>query len=101
DKLGTNHIIFHGYAVLYLDGRWLKATPAFDIMMCRDFNLPPVDFDGKSDAMFSDRGMDGKPFIEYVRDRGFFDDVPLDDMLPELREFYGTERMKFWEKAPD
>src|SRR6185295_6557504 len=28
-KMGTDLFVYHGYAELQLDGRWVKATPAF------------------------------------------------------------------------
>ncbi|MFC1963148.1 transglutaminase family protein [Chloroflexota bacterium] len=99
--LGTNHVLYHGYAALCINGIWVKATPAFNLEMCQDLRLPPVEFDGYRDALFSDRDLDGKPFIEYVNYRGFFDDVPLDAMLQEGNTFYGTERMSFWDKSSD
>lgn len=32
--LGTDVMVFHGSTELYLDGRWVKATPAFDRRLC-------------------------------------------------------------------
>ncbi len=100
DKLlgerGTNHIVYHSYSALYLNGRWLKATPAFDIDMCRRQRLTPVEFDAENDAMFPPQGVDGNPFIEYTEDRGFFDDVPLNDILEARTELYGSERIELW-----
>jgi len=31
--LGTNVLPFHGYAELYVDGKWVKSTPALDLKM--------------------------------------------------------------------
>ena len=30
----TDLFVFHGYTALNLDGKWVKATPAFDIRLC-------------------------------------------------------------------
>jgi len=67
--MGTTEIRLHGYAELYLDGRWVKVTPAFDRHMCEENRLVPVEFDGKSDAMLPARDADGAPHIEYLRER--------------------------------
>jgi len=103
DKLlherGTNQIVYHSYSALYLDGRWLKATPAFDAAMCRRLKVPLVEFDASHDAMFPARDLDGRPFIEYTQDRGFFDDIPLDDVLKARTELYGAERIGLWKKT--
>jgi len=79
--LGTNILPYNGYTELYIDGKWVKATPAFDIKMCRENRIIPVDFDGKNNAVLHSHNQDGKLHIEYLLDRGHYDDVPLDDIL--------------------
>lgn len=86
DILKSNIFPWHGYAELYLEGKWVKATPAFDINMCRELRLIPVEFDGRNDARFPSHNLDGKPHIEYILDRGIFDDVPLDNIRKALIE---------------
>lgn len=67
--LGGNVPIMHGYTELYLEGRWLKVTPAFDSTMCKEHRLIPVEFDGRNDAMFASSDRDGHRHIEYLRIR--------------------------------
>lgn len=78
--LETNVIPDHGYAELYLNGKWVKATPAFDLEMCQKNRIIPVEFDGKKDARFHPYTQDSRLHIEYVLDRGPYDDVPLDEV---------------------
>lgn len=68
----------HGYAELYLRDRWIKTTPVFDLGMCQKNRIVPVEFDGENDAKFHSHNQDGQLHIEYVMDRGPYDDVPLD-----------------------
>ncbi|MBA7646586.1 hypothetical protein ES703_54351 [subsurface metagenome] len=89
-KLGTNILPYHGYAELYIDGSWVKATPAFDLKMCRENRIIPVDFDGKNNAVLHSHNQDGKLHIEYLLDRGHYDDVPLDDIWRAMIERFGT-----------
>lgn len=77
---------WHGYAELYLDGKWVKATPAFDLRMCQAHGLIAVEFDGRNDARFPSHNIEGKPHIEYLLDRGPFDDVPLSEIRKALIE---------------
>jgi transglutaminase-like putative cysteine protease len=84
--LKSNIFPWHGYAELYLGGKWVKATPAFDLMMCQENRLIPVEFDGLNDARFHLHNLNGKPHIEYLLDRGPFDDVPLDEIRKALIE---------------
>jgi len=78
ELMGTNLFPSHGYAELYVEGKWVKATPAFDLKMCQQNGIIPVEFDGKNDAMFHSHNLDGKLHIEYIQDRGHFDDLPFD-----------------------
>jgi transglutaminase-like putative cysteine protease len=86
DILKSNVFPWHGYAELYLDGKWVKATPAFDLKMCQDNKLVPVEFDGRSNAMFPRYSQEGKPHIEYLLDRGPYDDIPLEEIRKALIE---------------
>ena len=88
--LGTNILPFHGYAELYLDGKWVKATPAFDIKLCEKNRLIPVEFDGRNDAMFHSHNQDEKLHIEYVKHLGnHYDDLPLERLQKILIETFG------------
>ncbi len=78
---GDNLFIYHGYVQLYLDGKWFKATPAFDLGMCQEQRIIPVDFDGKRDAQFHPYNKDGKFHIEYVREHGYYDDLPWEELM--------------------
>ena len=83
EMLETNVLPDHGYAELYINGRWIQATPALDIETCQKNRIIPVDFDGRNDAKFHSHTQDGKLHIEYLFDRGPHEDVPLD----EIREW--------------
>ncbi|MBE0479577.1 MAG: transglutaminase domain-containing protein [Dehalococcoidia bacterium] len=84
--LGTDIFPWHGYTDLYLSGKWVKATPAFDVRMCRENRFIPVEFDGRADARFPQYDLDGRPHIEYLLDRGPRDEVPLNDIRSALIE---------------
>ena len=49
----------------------------------------PVEFDGKNDAVFHSHDQDGRLHIEYVKDYGHYEDVPLDKILASFKA-YGT-----------
>ena len=89
ELLGTDLFACHGFTLLHLEGKWLKATPAFNAGLCERFGVPALDFDGRSDALFHPFDPSGRKYMEYVRDRGEFDDFPYDYMLQVLAEVYG------------
>ena len=43
--------IYHGYTDLRIDGKWVKATPAFNLALCARFRVKPLEFDGRADSI--------------------------------------------------
>jgi transglutaminase-like putative cysteine protease len=86
EMLITNVLPDHGYTELNINGRWVKTTPALDIETCQKNRIIPVDFDGRNDAKFHSHTQDGKLHIEYLFDRGPYEDVPL----IEIREWLSS-----------
>lgn len=87
--MGTNLFSYHGYTELYIDGKWVKATPAFDLKMCEEHRIIPVEFNGRHDALLHSRNSDGKLHIEYVQDHGHTPDVPVEEILGAWMQHYG------------
>src|SRR3546814_6199153 len=53
--MGTDVFFYHGFAELWLDGKWVKATPAFNIELCEKFRVLPLEFDGETEDRKSTR----------------------------------------------
>ncbi|MBI2059464.1 MAG: transglutaminase family protein [Nitrospirae bacterium] len=88
DRLGSDLFIFHGFTELFLADRWVKATPTFNLALCEKFGVKALDFDGAHDSLFHAFDKEGKKFMEYVRYRGSYADVPLDEMFAEFQRAY-------------
>lgn len=86
---GQDVFLFHGYSELYLDDRWVKATPAFNAELCARFGVEPIDFDGHHDALLHRYGPSGDTYMEYLHDRGTFEDLPLEEILSTFHDVYG------------
>jgi transglutaminase-like putative cysteine protease len=86
--MGGDLFLWHGYVSLLLDGRWVKATPAFNVELCRRFEVLPLEFDGTADSLLQPYNARQQRHMEYVQDRGLFDDVPFEAMSGELRAAY-------------
>jgi hypothetical protein len=84
----TDLFAWHGYTDLWIDGAWRKATPAFNLSLCEKFGLLPLDFDGVDDSIYHPFDRAGNRHMEYVRQRGAFDDLPLASILETFRELY-------------
>ncbi|NKI32302.1 transglutaminase-like domain-containing protein [Croceivirga thetidis] len=88
ERFGTNVLTPHGMVEVYLNQKWLKATPAFNKELCEMCNVKPLEFDGENDSMFQEYNGDGQQFMEYLEDYGHFDDVPLTFMRDNMMEHY-------------
>jgi transglutaminase-like putative cysteine protease len=86
--LGTDLFVWHGYVDLWIDGAWRKATPAFNVELCDRFGLRPLEFDGVHDSLYHPCGRAGQRHMEYVNQRGSFDDVPLAAIAADFARFY-------------
>lgn len=84
----TDLFIWHGYSDIWLEGRWVKATPAFNIELCERFGLLPLAFDGREDSIYHPYDRSGNRHMEYVRQRGAFNDMPLARMVRDFAALY-------------
>jgi transglutaminase-like putative cysteine protease len=87
--MNTDVFFWHGYTLIHIQDRWLKATPAFNIELCQRFQLRPLDFDGTADSIFHPFDLAGRVFMEYIHYRGDFSDLPLDRISATLKRHYG------------
>jgi transglutaminase-like putative cysteine protease len=88
--MDTDMFIWHGYTDIWLDGQWVKATPAFNIELCERFGLLPLDFDGRHDSIYHPFDKAGNRHMEYVNQRGAFDDMPLAAIAADFEVVYPT-----------
>jgi transglutaminase-like putative cysteine protease len=84
----TDVFVYHGYSELYLDGRWLKVTPTFNMSLCEKFGVRPLEFDGISDCLFHEFDRKGNRHMQYLHDHGAFADVPFETIVIELQRHY-------------
>ncbi|MEY2960097.1 MAG: hypothetical protein RLZZ01_2665 [Actinomycetota bacterium] len=93
--MGTDLFAWHGYAELLLADRngvtrWFKLSTAFNIELCERFGVGVLEFDGTADALMHPYDRVGNRHMEYVRQRGSFDDLPLDEIMRDFAEIYGS-----------
>jgi transglutaminase-like putative cysteine protease len=88
EHMKTDIFLWHGYTAIYLGGEWVKATPAFNVELCRRFNLKPLEFDGSCDSIYHPFDLLGNKHMEYLRQRGEFADVPIDQIRSEFENAY-------------
>jgi transglutaminase-like putative cysteine protease len=86
--LGTNVLVFHGAAEAYLNNKWVKATPAFNLSLCEKMSVPVLNFTGDEDSIFQEKEGNGRLFMEYVHTYGSFEEMPYELMTQELYKAY-------------
>jgi transglutaminase-like putative cysteine protease len=96
-RMGTDLFVFHGYTELFLDERWVKATPAFNLALCTRFRVKPLEFDGTEDSIFHPFDEDNRRHMEYVRDRGSYADVPVE----EIKRVFAETYPRYYNLGPD
>lgn len=87
-QMKTDMFYWHGYTAIYLDEKWLKATPAFNIELCRKFSIKPLEFDGRGDSIYHPFDLKGNRHMEYLNYRGEYADVPAEAIIETFRREY-------------
>ena len=88
EMMGTDLFVYHGYTEMYLNDKWVKATPAFNLSLCTRFNVKPLEFDGIQDSIFHECNTLGQKHMEYVRDPGHFADLPFEEIFAAYKKTY-------------
>ena len=86
--MDTDVFHWHGYTSIWIDGQWVKATPAFNLELCEKMRIHPLAFDGRHDAINHPFDLQGQRYMEYLLDHGLYDDVPLNAITPTYQRYY-------------
>lgn len=96
DFLGNNLFAYHGFVELYLEGKWVKATPAFNSELCKKHHVPPLEFNGREDSLFQPYNLENRKFMEYVEFHGIYADIPVAMIIEGWERAYGKDLVKKW-----
>jgi transglutaminase-like putative cysteine protease len=88
ELMGGDMFYYHGYTEVWLDGHWVKATPAFNRELTEKFGLKPLDWDGVADSIYHPFDLNGRRHMEYLAYRGVFADIPFDEIRGAFRHYY-------------
>lgn len=86
--LQTDVLAFHACSEVYLNEKWVKATPAFNKELCEKTGVEVLDFNGVDDSIFQQYAPGGDEFMEYLHDYGTCHDVPHDMFVLSLKKHY-------------
>jgi transglutaminase-like putative cysteine protease len=88
ETMGTDLFAWHGYSELWLNGRWVKLSTAFNKELCDRFGVKALEFDPVEGALMHPFDQSGRRHMEYVRERGSYLDLPMSDMFRTFAEVY-------------
>ena len=80
--------LYHGYTELFLDGKWVKTTPAFNLSLCEVFGVDPLEFDCKNDSMLQAKNSSGSDYMQYIRFHGEYAELPYVKIKEVMSTFY-------------
>ncbi len=96
ELLGSNIFVYHGFTEFWLNGAWIKATPAFDRWTCQRHGIEPLEFNGHEDSIFHAYNSEKQQFMEYLEYHGSYSDVPVDRIVKAYQKAYGATRVYNW-----
>ena len=99
ELMGSDTFYYHGYTQVWLDRRWVKATPAFNKELTEKFGLKPLDWDGIADSIYHPFDLSGRRHMEYLGYRGVFADIPFEEIRDAFRHYY-PRMTRLQEKLP-
>ena len=88
ETVGTDLFAYHGFVEVMPEREWVKATPTFNVTLCQKLGVPPLDFDGKTDALMQPFDATGREFMSYEAQHGTFFDVPAKFLIGEMVRLY-------------
>jgi transglutaminase-like putative cysteine protease len=89
ERMGGVDVFYdHGYTALHLDGRWVKAVPAFNIELCTRFGVHPTEFDGTADALYQEYDLNNRLHMQYLADHGTWSDLPMAKIRDDFAKHY-------------
>jgi transglutaminase-like putative cysteine protease len=92
-QMSSDVFAWHGYSEVLLDDGWHKLSTAFNVELCERFGVKTLEFDGTGDALMHPFDTSGRQHMEYIRQRGSYDDLPLDEIMATFAEVYGEGMM--------
>jgi transglutaminase-like putative cysteine protease len=94
--MGSDLFVYHGFTEFFLEGQWVKATPAFNRELCERFGVKPLEFNGREDSILQSFDDENRKFMEYVEFYGSYADIPVGDIVEGFKKAYGQDRVEGW-----
>jgi transglutaminase-like putative cysteine protease len=94
--MGSDIFVFHAFAEFFLEGQWVKSTPAFNRELCERHGVAPLEFNGREDSIFQPFDVGKRRFMEYLEFIGNYPDIPVDDIVAAFKQTYGRDRVRGW-----
>jgi hypothetical protein len=94
--LGNDLFVYHAFVEFYLMERWVRATPAFNVELCKKHHVAPLEFNGREDSLFHPYDEKNRKFMEYLTYHGTFADIPVGAIVSAWEDAYSKKRVAGW-----
>jgi len=94
--LGNDLFVYHAFVEFYLMEQWVRATPAFNVELCKKHHVAPLEFNGLKDSLFHSYDAKNNKFMEYLTYHGTFADIPVNAIMSSWEDAYGKKRVAGW-----
>lgn len=84
-ELVGGEVFYHCLTSVYLNHRWVKATPVFNKMLCRLYRIDTLEFDGHADSLHHPDDQAGRRHMEFLEVPREYDDFPYDTVLATMK----------------
>lgn len=98
ETMGTAIFPRHGYNQFFLNGRWVSVTAAFDKGLCEKSGLPPVEFNGREDALLPGKTLQGETYIEYLKKYAPTEDLPFEWIVRKVSSMVGPDKRPWFNR---
>jgi transglutaminase-like putative cysteine protease len=96
EYMGSDIFVYHAFVEFFLEGKWVKATPAFNKELCLRHKVEPLEFNGREDSIFQPYNSENRKFMEYIEFLGSFADIPVTRIIDAFERAYGRDRVQSW-----
>lgn len=74
-------VFVHWLTSIHVEGRWVRATPVFNKLLCRLYRMTPLEFDGITDSLHQAYDEHGRQHMQFLQLHGEFDDVAYEQLI--------------------
>jgi hypothetical protein len=85
-ELVGGDVFLHWYNEVKINGTWLQVAPVFNKLLCKLYNLQPLEFDGFNSSLHQQ--YNSQSTMQYIGSAQKFDEPTHEEIIQLVREFH-------------